>query len=1064
MEGYEKELECAICRNVMADPRLLACQHVFCMRCIYGSCEKGEGVKDIVVSCPYNCGMEEVQDVRGLPKCSVISNLCHNIRSERFKEKIEQLCDACGEEEGENTQDFTQCSKCSSVLCKPCTDTDPVHTYLCGSEQKFFPFYFGWGMAEKELRKVFGLSRMVTPTVTCVERLFVPTYSFRVQSQVKVCNSATQVVRVVNSIVGDPSIPENFRAKIERDSHSPDTFPQLELLYKLQESKTRQISLLTSVKNLLCNSPLTPILERNSETITDMRTWDFGLSNDCTVLIEMQLILIKQLCNPLARKIHVVSTLEGLRQLKGVKRDTQSRSDLAKQLKMVNKTESFLAKQSKQECDLFSTIDTTVQGLVKKQHSAYQNWVDTLTPISLHPMNAALKGGVDLQQGSPAVLGRFTSSGCATFTVDVPASGEYGVDLLYSCTTSGLLEITCCGEVYPVEYLPTLSWKSFRTARPVRNICLPKGKVELAITVPPRGTPPPDVAKLTLQYSPPRSEPAVSEDPPGCTNTHEELITILGFCHKLQLEILEDLDGTYGKAAAAYWGGRKEDHIRREDIINKERRDLLNMLRNVQQVRIFHRQYFYCVLAGLTTPKTTSVVHPFPVTVPRPSKKTTAESLPNLLQVLQPRIQELREEQQSSMSRDPPLHVQEQFQSVLLQTFDLLHREQILQLREGIQEAREQLMLYIQPGCVAALLEHLTPLPEGVDAYKTKGDIHDLQTIQVLWNKAFEKLKGEEEREETDKFEKLFGSPKTPDDVQLGDRMTRKIVEGLMDYTSTVIQQRRKLEVCISELSTERVEVSGVEVLLKKRDAVGVAADRLEVHLKIVEQLRKLLKMAQTTSSTAQRFQLLSQVVVALKKLQTSASKTNEVMCAIQSSLAVDETLKFEDASEEPLISWFVKQDAINHIGLLERCFTSSPLYGDVERREVEISQEDKRECRSRAFQAAQSGWVVKELLCCLSLQTDYSISEPIEVSFKQNTPSSCLSFVTHHPYYKGEYTIPTHGSPLPFLINGQTGSIYMTYPPLAVDSVLLSVPRILRSPLAWLLLNGAVIWWRCKK
>jgi hypothetical protein len=139
LEGFAKELECVICNSTMVDPRVLSCQHVFCLRCIFQLVKRDRGA-NVVVRCPFKCDdvTRTTGDVRTLKRNPMIGNLCVTMRQKAFERGTIDACDWCdtsvtrgGEPDGSKF-----CDRCGSVLCGGCrANRHCDHAYLCAAAE-----------------------------------------------------------------------------------------------------------------------------------------------------------------------------------------------------------------------------------------------------------------------------------------------------------------------------------------------------------------------------------------------------------------------------------------------------------------------------------------------------------------------------------------------------------------------------------------------------------------------------------------------------------------------------------------------------------------------------------------------------------------------------------------------------------------------------------------------------------------------------------------------------------------------------------------------------------------
>lgn len=93
VESLHDELVCAVCGCVFIDPRVLQCQHCFCLRCLYSTVAR-DRMPQLEVPCAYRCEEMTVTkgDIRTLPKNHYITNTCillrqHLVRRAQLLEK-----------------------------------------------------------------------------------------------------------------------------------------------------------------------------------------------------------------------------------------------------------------------------------------------------------------------------------------------------------------------------------------------------------------------------------------------------------------------------------------------------------------------------------------------------------------------------------------------------------------------------------------------------------------------------------------------------------------------------------------------------------------------------------------------------------------------------------------------------------------------------------------------------------------------------------------------------------------------------------------------------------------
>lgn len=132
LEDISRELECSICGSIMIDPRVLHCQHSFCLRCIFVLIKRDRS-QNPSIKCPFGCPAvisAERGDVRSLKRNPLIASLCAARRRSIFSPD-DSSCDWCSSDHVA----CKMCSKCSSIICHRC-DEEALsdHAFLC-SEQ-----------------------------------------------------------------------------------------------------------------------------------------------------------------------------------------------------------------------------------------------------------------------------------------------------------------------------------------------------------------------------------------------------------------------------------------------------------------------------------------------------------------------------------------------------------------------------------------------------------------------------------------------------------------------------------------------------------------------------------------------------------------------------------------------------------------------------------------------------------------------------------------------------------------------------------------------------------------
>ena len=115
VENLNEKLVCAVCKNTLKNPKLLACFHAFCEECLKQSDQKE--VFSGRLKCP-ECS--EVTDLPGEGVAGLNWNplVCRLVEVLQAKKKASQImCDACGDSESPLT---TYCRDCLSFICDSC--------------------------------------------------------------------------------------------------------------------------------------------------------------------------------------------------------------------------------------------------------------------------------------------------------------------------------------------------------------------------------------------------------------------------------------------------------------------------------------------------------------------------------------------------------------------------------------------------------------------------------------------------------------------------------------------------------------------------------------------------------------------------------------------------------------------------------------------------------------------------------------------------------------------------------------------------------------------------------
>ena len=620
----EEELQCVVCRTIMCDPRVLSCQHMLCLRCSHGVSDRAK--TDVTVKCPFGCGVTEVTDVRTLPRNTTVSNLCSGLREEKHKQNM-LPCDYCCEGgEGEETDKPEICPTCKAAVCESCKAENSEHDYLCRSDERYYPFFIGWNAASDNLKKHLNRRGLSNATIKTVSRLYAPSHSLRVHTKWKIQTSTITTTKPLLTLcdnqLGSPSIV----AEVEASGLKPLYSKQLSILYRLQEARGRQLALLKALDELLSNSELSKHLNDFSSSISNPTSWDGGLSNDIATLTEMLLLIYKQLCAPLQRKIHIISVLEGLSPLPGGNTKS-SRAESRLLLNIVADMEEALRKQGQEEEEVFNKLQSTTTTLLQQQYMAYETWKGTVDHKQVIPATTAvLIGGAELikigngsQEKYAASNSDNSSKSKIIFSISkIVYSGLYDITVVYASPQDTSITLSVGDNCITLELTATGGFDLF-ASKTINDIHLSNLNKTITLIGIDR-TLGADFQAVEVAYSQHNlnSETLTnnvfssSKSYTGSVQ-HEESLAVMAFCHHMQLEILNTFDLIYEEASEEYWkNSPKNEALEKEANIRHERFDLLSVLRNVQQVRIFQRQYYNCGVSGILQ-LTFSQPRPFPV-------------------------------------------------------------------------------------------------------------------------------------------------------------------------------------------------------------------------------------------------------------------------------------------------------------------------------------------------------------------------------------------------------------------------------------------------------------------
>eukprot|EP00756_Hemistasia_phaeocysticola_P001114 Hpha_TRINITY_DN10804_c0_g1::TRINITY_DN10804_c0_g1_i1::g.23371::m.23371 len=804
--GLGDELDCAICKTALTDPRVLNCQHTFCLRCLFTIVGKSKE-KRLIVKCPF-CGEGATTvlkgDIRSLKRNTVLTSISHLYRKGRWADAAKRgeaiTCDECAAEE-----DVDICSRCCGFLCKSCISGE--HTFLCSRDgppaerpRLLHPFFWGWNVAERRLLSRIRVSHgLRNVRITDVSKVWAPYSLETVVGTVLVGPAKTKTEGLVP--VFTSGALGSFRQEIEEDCRPPTASKELSDLCRMQEVKGRQIDILRSLRVLLKHPQLRVHLRQHAGQVRDGLLWDCGLSADVACLVELLLSLRRIVVAPVERQLILLSSLEGMEssaQASAALRTQETRAaqelgriQLLRQLQIASDIRDQLQAMSEEETQLVAEAQRAVSELQQQQRRAWRSWQGVVGIVGVPLESLALDGRAELHpRRSPplrvehAVTGDLTqpgkwslrglSGGAVTFTHSARQDGQHALSVFYvgSEPHGTALQATVVGK---------------RAARPsvcgrksglvVFRLSLTRGSNIIRLTGV-RGRPAPEVLRITV--SPVRSGASGSDLPDirsgPLASLHREVLVAFALLHQQQLQLCEAVEEIHQSAAKGRSGASERERESQREAA-EARVGLLSHMRSLQQMRVHQRQHFYYALAGLlpadadapppdasealhsyktqsaskisavSEPFPTALFPPFPIIAPPPLGSPSCYSvrgpkddvLPNVLAQLQPRINELRDEQQRLLLQEPGGvtggAMQGQLQGLLDTSLELVQREYVLMLRESCQAAAESLLLHMQAGGVPRLLDFFSDpaAKRHARGVQVRGDVEDLAAITELW-------------------------------------------------------------------------------------------------------------------------------------------------------------------------------------------------------------------------------------------------------------------------------------------------------------------------------------------
>lgn len=160
VEHIVEELVCVMCGTTLLDPRILECQHVFCLRCLFSQAVHDRG-SHLTIKCAYRCRevTTTMGDIRTLQKNPIITSVSlllrtrRNARLEAEHAELAATAAAAAAASGDtaavsastdhevfecewcslNSASCGVCQYCQSRLCAECRGHFGDHQFLCVS-------------------------------------------------------------------------------------------------------------------------------------------------------------------------------------------------------------------------------------------------------------------------------------------------------------------------------------------------------------------------------------------------------------------------------------------------------------------------------------------------------------------------------------------------------------------------------------------------------------------------------------------------------------------------------------------------------------------------------------------------------------------------------------------------------------------------------------------------------------------------------------------------------------------------------------------------------------------
>ena len=171
LEEIGLDLECSICMETFDDPRVLTCQHVFCLKCLEALCKSLK-----VATCPIcrtDVPLDKQNGVQSLPKPLILNKLRETLSSLLETPKVGQTVPTCTEIcvlcEGLVKSPATLlCQDCQENMCNGCFDNHVTASGFEGHVSSDIKRYPSCTTHSSTLCKQYCTNCLVPTCVKCV--------------------------------------------------------------------------------------------------------------------------------------------------------------------------------------------------------------------------------------------------------------------------------------------------------------------------------------------------------------------------------------------------------------------------------------------------------------------------------------------------------------------------------------------------------------------------------------------------------------------------------------------------------------------------------------------------------------------------------------------------------------------------------------------------------------------------------------------------------------------------------------------------------------------------------